>query len=83
MADHANIYPFFVGAYGENDEFLEKIFLEFLRDHIYWRRNFHPEDRWRIPTQAQYSDDFFSVHRKDEAGTPFVEHQIKTFNSPL
>ena len=58
MSDQANIYPFFVGAYGENDEFLEKILLEFLRDHIYWRRNFHPEDQWRIPTQAQYSDDF-------------------------
>ena len=60
MSDQANIYPFFVGAYGENDEFLEKIFLEFLRDHIYWRRNFHPEDRWRIPTQAQYADDFLA-----------------------
>ena len=58
MSDQANIYPFFVGAYGENDEFLEKIFVEFLRDHIYWRRNFHPEDRWRIPTQAQYSAEF-------------------------
>jgi glutamate/tyrosine decarboxylase-like PLP-dependent enzyme len=60
MSDQANIYPFFVGAYGENDEFLEKIFVEFLRDHIYWRRNFHPEDRWRVPTQAQYSDDFLA-----------------------
>jgi len=58
MPDQANIYPFFVGAYGENDEFLEKIFVEFLRDHIYWRRNFHPEDSWRIPTQAQYSPEF-------------------------
>ena len=58
MSDQANIYPFFVGAYGENDEFLEKIFVEFLRDHIYWRRNFHPEDQWRVPTQAQYSDEF-------------------------
>ncbi len=26
--------------------------LEFLRDHVYWRRNFHPEDPPAIPTQA-------------------------------
>ena len=54
----SDIYPYFVGAYGENDEFLEKILVDFLRDHIHWRRNFHPKDRWLIPTRAQYSDDF-------------------------
>ena len=82
MSDQANIYPFFVGAYGENDEFLEKIFVEFLRDHIYWRRNFHPEDRWRVPTQAQYSPEFLesiakmkqelhSLSTKLKRSTPF------------
>ncbi|MDL1888648.1 pyridoxal-dependent decarboxylase [Nitrospirales bacterium NOB] len=60
MPDLENIIrAYFVGAYGENDECLEKIFIEFLRDHIYWRRNFHPKDKWRIPTSAQYSEEFF------------------------
>ena len=26
--------------------------VEFLRDHVYWRRNFHPEDPPAIPTRA-------------------------------
>lgn len=36
--------PFFLGAYAENNDVLEKLLVEFVRDHIYWRRNFHPED---------------------------------------
>lgn len=39
----------FLGPYGENDGLLEKLVVEFLRDHVYWRRNFHPETRLRSP----------------------------------
>ena len=42
----------FLGPYGENDALLEKLIVEFLRDHVYWRRNFHPEDPPAIPTHA-------------------------------
>lgn len=42
----------FLGPYGENDVLLEKLVVEFLRDHVYWRRNFHPEDPPAIPTHA-------------------------------
>ena len=42
----------FLGPYGENDALLEKLVVEFLRDHVYWRRNFHPEDPPAIPTHA-------------------------------
>jgi glutamate/tyrosine decarboxylase-like PLP-dependent enzyme len=47
-----NLYPCFLGPYGENDALLEKLAVEFLRDHVYWRRNFHPEDPPAIPTHA-------------------------------
>ncbi len=42
----------FLGPYAENDGLLEKLVVEFLRDHVYWRRNFHPEDPPAIPTHA-------------------------------
>jgi glutamate/tyrosine decarboxylase-like PLP-dependent enzyme len=42
----------FLGPYGENDGLLERMVVEFLRDHVYWRRNFHPEDPPVIPTRA-------------------------------
>ncbi len=47
--------PFFLGAYGENNDFFEKTLLELVRDHVFWRRNFHPEDEPPIGTQDQYT----------------------------
>ncbi|HKV76316.1 MAG TPA: pyridoxal-dependent decarboxylase [Gemmatimonadales bacterium] len=34
----------FLGPRGENADLLERLVLESLRDHVFWRRNFHPED---------------------------------------
>lgn len=48
----------FLGPYGENDTLLEKLMVEFLRDHVYWRRNFHPEDPPAIPTSATQRADY-------------------------
>lgn len=48
----------FLGPYGENDALLEKLVVEFLRDHVYWRRNFHPEDPPAIPTRAVQHPDY-------------------------
>jgi glutamate/tyrosine decarboxylase-like PLP-dependent enzyme len=48
----------FLGPYGENDTLLEKLMVEFLRDHVYWRRNFHPEDPPAIATSAAQRPDF-------------------------
>ncbi len=57
MSDPA-LYPCFLGPYGENDALLEKLVVEFLRDHVYWRRNVHPEDPPAIPTSAALRPDF-------------------------
>ena len=54
MTDPA-IYPCFLGPYGENNDLLERLLVEFLRDHVYWRRNLHPEDPPAIPTHAAQS----------------------------
>ena len=48
----------FLGPYAENDTLLEKLMVEFLRDHVYWRRNFHPEDPPPIATSAAQRPDF-------------------------
>jgi glutamate/tyrosine decarboxylase-like PLP-dependent enzyme len=48
----------FLGPYGENDDLLEKLVVEFLRDHVYWRRNFHPEDPPAISTHAATRPDY-------------------------
>ena len=57
MTDPA-LAPLFLGPYGENDTLLEKLVVEFLRDHVYWRRNFHPEDPPAIATDAAGRPEF-------------------------
>lgn len=63
MSDPA-LYPCFLGPYGENDGLLEKLAVEFLRDHVYWRRNFHPEDPPAIPTHAAQHPEFLAFEAR-------------------
>lgn len=48
----------FLGPYGENDTLLERLVVEGLRDHVYWRRNFHPEDPPAISTHASHDSGY-------------------------
>ena len=50
--------PLFLGAAAENGDLFESLLLEFVRDHAFWRRNFHPEDEPPIPASARNRDDF-------------------------
>lgn len=54
----------FLGPYGENDTLLEKLLVEFLRDHVYWRRNFHPEDPPAIATTAARHPDYLAFESR-------------------
>ena len=38
----------FLGPKAENAEFFERLLLEAFRDHVFWRRNFHPEDGFQV-----------------------------------
>lgn len=38
----------FLGPRAENAELLEHLVVEALRDHVFWRRNYHPEDGFTI-----------------------------------
>lgn len=52
--------PFFLGAYAENNDVFEESLLEFYRDHIYWRRGFHPEDPPPIAVTTKYQHDYLT-----------------------
>lgn len=54
----------FLGPYGENDSLLEKMMVEFLRDHVYWRRNFHPEDPPAIGTASAHHPDYLAFESR-------------------
>lgn len=61
--DHA-LDACFLGPYGENDGLLEKLVVEFLRDHVYWRRNFHPEDPPAIATATARHPDYLAFEAR-------------------
>jgi glutamate/tyrosine decarboxylase-like PLP-dependent enzyme len=50
MTDHADaaLRAVFLGPRAENAELLERLVTEALRDHVFWRRNYHPEDGFTI-----------------------------------
>lgn len=50
--------PLFLGAYAENNELFESVLVELLRDHVYWRRNIHPQDRPQIPVLADTGPEY-------------------------
>ncbi|MFW5926750.1 MAG: pyridoxal phosphate-dependent decarboxylase family protein [Wenzhouxiangella sp.] len=50
--------PLFLGSYAENNEVFEQVLVELLRDHVYWRRNVHPEDRPLIPVMADHEPEY-------------------------
>ena len=53
----------FLGPKGENATELESLLLEVLRDHVFWRRNFHPSD----PRLINERDKRTEVHEEQSA----------------
>jgi glutamate/tyrosine decarboxylase-like PLP-dependent enzyme len=48
-ADPREALPaWFLGPRAENAALLERLVVESLRDHVFWRRNYHPEDGFTI-----------------------------------
>jgi glutamate/tyrosine decarboxylase-like PLP-dependent enzyme len=59
----------FLGPKAENADVFEKLLLEAFRDHVFWRRNFHPEDGFEI--------------REAEKHTPAYERSISALSQEL
>ncbi len=58
----------FLGPKGENADELERLLLEVLRDHVFWRRNFHPSDPRLIDEGDKRTEAFdeMSAQLRDE-----------------
>jgi glutamate/tyrosine decarboxylase-like PLP-dependent enzyme len=72
MTDRQNgldLGSIFLGPKGENAETFERLLLEAFRDHVFWRRNFHPEDGFIV--------------RETEKHSPGYEHSISTLSQEL
>jgi glutamate/tyrosine decarboxylase-like PLP-dependent enzyme len=56
----------FLGPLAENAELLENLVVGALRDHVYWRRNFHPHDAAFISAGARYSPEYQTLVARTE-----------------
>jgi glutamate/tyrosine decarboxylase-like PLP-dependent enzyme len=59
----------FLGPKGENADVFERLLLEAFRDHVFWRRNFHPEDGFQV--------------REAEKQAPEYERSLSTLSEEL
>lgn len=86
MTDHPpdpiDLRSVFLGPKGENADVFERLLLEAFRDHVFWRRNFHPEDGFRVLESEKRSPSFersisalsqelLSLLAELKAGVPF------------
>ena len=71
------LQPFFLGPSGENDRWLEDLIVEFVRDHAFWRRNFHPEDGHRITAEARYRPDFLQAKARTREALIRLSAELK------
>lgn len=82
MHDRMDPASLFLGPKGENAEVFERLLLEAFRDHVFWRRNFHPEDGFVVQEVEKHDPAYarsISVLRQEllgllaelKAGVPF------------
>ena len=58
MSEKFNTTALFLGSKAENAEIFEKLLLEAFRDHVFWRRNFHPEDPLSLSERDKRSENY-------------------------
>ena len=51
----------FLGPKGENAEDLEQLIVEAVRDHVFWRRNYHPGDPTAIDEEMKRSPEYLQT----------------------
>jgi glutamate/tyrosine decarboxylase-like PLP-dependent enzyme len=90
MTDHADsaLRAIFLGPRAENAELLERLVTEALRDHVFWRRNYHPEDGFTIreahkrtpgydATVASLTQELMGLLAELKRGVPFFSGRYK------
>ena len=63
------LHSWFLGPRAENAELFERLVTEAVRDHVFWRRNYHPEDGFTI--------------RETDKRTPGYDDAVETLTQEL
>jgi glutamate/tyrosine decarboxylase-like PLP-dependent enzyme len=55
------VEAWFLGPKGENGEAFEDLIVQAIRDHIFWRRNYHPQDPSHITEEIKRSEAYLQA----------------------
>lgn len=55
------VEAWFLGPKAENAELLEQLIIDAIRDQVFWRRNFHPEDPTHITEEVKRSPEYVTA----------------------
>lgn len=74
---HAYLAPLFLGATGENEDAFERTLLAVVREHMQWRRDFHPEDPPSITAADQRRPEFAAAMARTEHALRQLSQQLR------
>jgi glutamate/tyrosine decarboxylase-like PLP-dependent enzyme len=60
-AGSRKVEAWFLGPKGENADILERLIVEAVRDQVYWRRNYHPDDPTHITEEIKRSPEYLQA----------------------
>ncbi len=56
-----SVEAWFLGPKGENADTFERLIVEAVRDQVFWRRNYHPEDPTHITEEIKQSPEYLDA----------------------
>jgi glutamate/tyrosine decarboxylase-like PLP-dependent enzyme len=74
---HAYLAPLFIGTAGENAPAFEHALLGVVREHMRWRRSFHPEDPKSISAADQSEPEFAAAMARTESGLRDLSRRLQ------
>ena len=72
----------FLGPKAENGHFLAKTLGDFVKDHFYWRKDYHPEDEPIITLEQQSSPEFLQVQQRTINALELLSSKMRETSVP-
>ena len=72
----------FLGPKSENHRFLKEMLNFMMDEHIYWRRDFHPDDKAAISMEEQQDADYLATLSRTQEALEELSGKLKTSSMP-
>ena len=72
----------FLGPKSENNKFFKEMLNSLMDEHIFWRRDFHPDDKSSISHNEQRSENFCATEDKIQEALYDLSNKLKTSSMP-